>query len=138
MDMEQSKKNLEEALEQIDLLSKEKDNLEDKYGDAKVYIGKLKDKIDDMKSKNKDLRSQLSQVPFELDSIKIEHTKLEKYNIIVKGELTQTKQKLEKLYSSSEKIDEKISIQRFYHQFYHYQNIISQVATWLVLILLSQ
>ena len=58
----------------------------------------------DPKFDNANLRSQLSQVKFELDSIKIEHAKLEKYNIIVKGELTQRKQQLEKLYSS-EKID---------------------------------
>ena len=43
-----------------------------------------------------------------LDSIKIEHEKLENYNIIVKGELTQAKQQLEKLYSNNEKIDEQI------------------------------
>ena len=65
-----------------------------------------------MKSKNADLRSQLSQVTSELDFIKIQHIELEKYNTIVKGELTQTKQQLEKLYSSSGKIDEKMSIQR--------------------------
>ena len=46
--MEQLKKNLEEALQQIDLLTEERDNLKDKYEDAKVYIGKLKDKIDDL------------------------------------------------------------------------------------------
>ena len=43
------KKNLEEALEKIDLLTEEKDNLKDKYEDAKVYISNLKDKIDDLK-----------------------------------------------------------------------------------------
>ena len=50
--MEQLKKNLVETLEQIDLLTKEKDNLKDRYEDAKVYIGKLKDKIDDLKAKH--------------------------------------------------------------------------------------
>ena len=50
MDMEQLKKNLEEALEQIDQLIEERDNLKDRYEDAKVYIGKLKDKIDDLKA----------------------------------------------------------------------------------------
>ena len=45
-----------------------------------------------LKTKNVDLRSQLIQVTSELDSIKIEHVELEKYNIIVKGELTQEKQ----------------------------------------------
>lgn len=53
-----------------------------------------------------------------LDSIKIEHEKLDKYNIIVKGELTQTKQWLEKLYTSFEKIDEHI-----FHQKPSYEKI---------------
>ena len=51
MDMEQLKRNLEEALEKIDLLIEERDNLKDRYEHAKVYIGKLKNKIDYMKSK---------------------------------------------------------------------------------------
>ena len=51
MDMEQLKKIFKEALEQIDLLTDERDGLKDRYEDAKVYIGKLKDKIDDLKSK---------------------------------------------------------------------------------------
>ena len=134
MDMEYLKKNLEESLEKIDLLTNERDCLKDRYEDAKVYIGKLKDKIDDIQStkepseksysndkvedlkkeneilkhvlkivehklslkkhgsknepdltfENTDLRSQLSQVTSELDSIKIKHAKLEKYNTIVK------------------------------------------------------
>ena len=71
-----------------------------------------------MKTENEDLQSQLSQVIFELDTMKIEHAKLEKYNIIVKGEMTQAKQQLEKLYSSSEKIDEQI-----FHQRPHYDKI---------------
>ena len=50
MDMEQSKRNIGEDLEQIDLLTKEIDNLKDRYEDAKVYIDKLKDNIDDLKS----------------------------------------------------------------------------------------
>lgn len=45
------KKNLEEALEQIDLLNNERDGLKDRYKDAKAYIGELKDKIDDLKWK---------------------------------------------------------------------------------------
>lgn len=49
MDMEQLKKNLEEALEQIDLLTNERDGLKDRYKDAKAYIGELKDKIDYLK-----------------------------------------------------------------------------------------
>ena len=47
-----------------------------------------------------------------METIKIEYAKLEKYNNIVKGELMQTKQQLEKLYTSSEKIEEQLSIQR--------------------------
>lgn len=160
--MEQLKRDLEEALEQIDLLTKERDNLKDGYEDTKFYIRKLKDEIDDLKSikepreqtnsndevetlkkendilrhelkivelklslkkhdsknepdlksENIDLRSQLSQVTSELDSIKNENVELEKYNIIVKGELTQARQQLKKIYSSSEKIDEQLSYQR--------------------------
>lgn len=49
---------------------------------------------------------------YELYYIKIENAELEKYNTIVKGELTQAKQQLEKLYSNSEKIDDKIFYQR--------------------------
>ena len=48
--MEQLKKNLEEALEQIDLLIEERDNLKDRYENAKVYIGKPNDEIDDLKA----------------------------------------------------------------------------------------
>ena len=51
MDMEQLKKNLEEALEQIDLLIDERGGLRDRYKDAEAYIGELKDKIDDLKQK---------------------------------------------------------------------------------------
>ena len=36
---------LQEALEQIDLLTEERDKLKDRYEDSKVYIGQLKDKI---------------------------------------------------------------------------------------------
>ena len=129
--MEQLKKNLEEALEQIDLLTDERDGLRDRYKDAKAYIGELKDKIDDLKkkepseradddiedlkkeneilkhelkivelklslkknggksdselkAKNADLRSQLTKVTSELETIKLEHAELEKYNTIVK------------------------------------------------------
>lgn len=51
MDMKQLKRNVEEALEQIDLLIEERDNLEEIYEDEKYYIGKLKDKIDHLKSR---------------------------------------------------------------------------------------
>ena len=49
--MEQLKKNLEEALEQIDLLTDERDGLRDRYKDVKACIGELKNKIDDLKQK---------------------------------------------------------------------------------------
>ena len=39
MDMEQLKKNLEEALEQSDLLIDERDGLKDRYEDSNIYIG---------------------------------------------------------------------------------------------------
>ena len=39
-------------------------------------------------------------------------SKINIYTTILKGELVQTKQKLEKLYTSSEKIEEQLSIQR--------------------------
>ena len=153
--MKQLKKDLEEALEKINLLTEERDNLKDRYKDAKVYICKVKDEIDDLKFgkepfvqtsdnddtknlkkeneilkhelkigelklnlktsgskseldltiENTNLKYQLSQVTFELDSINIEYVELEKYNIIVKGALTQEKEQLEKIYSSFEKIN---------------------------------
>ena len=52
MDMEQLKKNIEEALEKIDLLIDERDGLKNRYEDAKIYISKIKDKIDDLESKS--------------------------------------------------------------------------------------
>ena len=42
----------------------------------------------------------------------MEHAKLQKYNTIVQGELIKTKQQLEKLDTSSDKIEEKILVQR--------------------------
>ena len=66
----------------------------------------------ELKVENVNLRSWLSQVTSELDTIKIEHVELEKYNIIMKGELTQAKQQLEKIYSSSDKIDQLMLHQR--------------------------
>ena len=47
--MEQLKKNLEESLEYIDLLTYERDGLKDRYKDVKAYVGELKDKRDNMK-----------------------------------------------------------------------------------------
>ena len=53
-------KNLEEALGQIDLLTKERDKLKDRYEDSKVYIGQLKDKIEHLKSKPEYTKSKTS------------------------------------------------------------------------------
>ena len=44
-------KNLEEALEKIDLLTKESDKVKDRYEESNVYIGQLKEKIEHLKSK---------------------------------------------------------------------------------------
>lgn len=79
----------------------------------KLSLKRYDSKVEsDMKFENVDLRSNLTKVTFELESTKLQYNELEKYNIIVKGELTQWKQQFERLYSSSEKIDEHISIQR--------------------------
>ena len=51
MDMEQLMKNLEEELENINPLTKERDKMKDRYDDSKVYIGQLKEKIEHFKSK---------------------------------------------------------------------------------------
>ena len=73
----------------------------------KLSLKKNKGKNDfEIKAKNVDLRSQLRKEKFELESIKLEHVELEKCYTIVKGELMQTKQQLEKSYTSSEKIEE--------------------------------
>ena len=92
MDMEHLKKNLEEALEQIDLLIDERDGLKDRYEDAKFYIGKLKDKIDDLKSKT----------PSEQTSGDVEDPKKE--NEILKHELKIIELKLS-LKRNGNKID---------------------------------
>ena len=44
--------------------------------------------------------------------MKEDHEELHKYNTIVKGELTQYKQQLEKIYSRRENIDDSMSIYR--------------------------
>ena len=77
--MEQLKKNLEEALEQNDILTKEGDTLKDRYEDAKVYIGKLKDKIDDLK---------YTKEPSEKSSSDDEVKTLKKENEILKHEFS--------------------------------------------------
>ena len=50
--------------------------------------------------KNLDLRASLAKKTFEFETLKEDHEELHKYNTIVKGELTQCKQQLEKLYES--------------------------------------
>ena len=58
------------------------------------------------------MRSNLTKITSELESTKLNYEELLKYNTIVKGELTHAEKQLEKLYSSSEKIDEKLYYQR--------------------------
>jgi uncharacterized coiled-coil DUF342 family protein len=60
MDMKHLTKNLEEALEKIDLLSKERDKMKDRYEDSKVYIGQLEEKIEHLKSKLESIESKTS------------------------------------------------------------------------------
>ena len=60
MHMEQLMKNLEEYLEQIGLLTKERDKLKDIYEDSKVYIGQLKEKIENLKQKLESTESRTS------------------------------------------------------------------------------
>ena len=152
-------KNLEEEIEKIDLLTKERDKLKDIYEDSKVYIGQLKEKIEHLKSKpqstesrtsdndysnlkieykilkhelkimnmkltlrndpskvesdlrteNADLRASLAKKTFAFETLKEDHEELHTYNTIVKGELTQRKKQLEKLYSSKEKLYDSIA-----------------------------
>ena len=54
----------------------------------------------------------MRKVTSKLESIKLEPVELEKCNTIVKCDLAQTKQKLEKLYTNSDKIEEQICAQR--------------------------
>ena len=61
----------------------------------------------DLNSKNVYLISILSRVSYELEVTMSQYKYLEKYNVIVKEELTQTEQQREKLYSSNENLDEK-------------------------------
>ena len=65
-----------------------------------------------MKTKNADLRASLAKKIFEFETLKEDHEELHRYNTIVKGELNQCKQKLEKIYSRRENLDDSMSIQR--------------------------
>ena len=75
MDMDQLQKNLEEALEQIDLLTEERDSYKGKYENAKGLIDKLKGKILDLKSEK------------ESDILVEDCGELEKENVILRHEL---------------------------------------------------
>ena len=63
-----------------------------------------------LKIENSDLRTNIENKTYELEALKSVHEELQKYNTIVKGELTQRKIQLEKLYTSREKLDESMSI----------------------------
>ena len=65
-----------------------------------------------MKTKNSDLRVNLAKRTSKLEALKEYRKELQKYNTIVKGELTQSKVQYEKLYSRKENLDESMSIQR--------------------------
>ena len=94
MDMEQLQNNLEEALEQIDILTEERDNLKERYEDAKYYNGKMKENIDHLKSK-KESTNKIK------DSDEV--SRLMKENEILKHEL-----KINEMNLSSKKDDRKI------------------------------
>lgn len=126
MDMEQLKRNIEESLEQIDLLTKEIDNWKDRYEHANVYIGKLKDKTDDLKfgkesnvqtSKNDevgnikkeneilkhDLKTMELKLSLKKDGSKSEPNMRSK-NIDLRSQLSQIKFKLDSIKIENEKL----------------------------------
>lgn len=94
MDMDQLQKNLEKSLDQLDVLTKERDNLKDKYEDAKDYIEKLKEKIEHIRSKkeSKDQTKDCNEV-----------SRLKKENEILKHGLD-----IKNLYLSLKDDDKKI------------------------------
>ena len=65
-----------------------------------------------LKTENANLRPSLAKTTSKFETLEEDPEELHKYNTIVKGELTQCKQKLEKLYSSKENLDDSMSIQR--------------------------
>ena len=71
MDMEQLMKNLEETLEQIGVLTEERDKLKDRCEDSKVYIAQLKDNIEHLKSRPKSTESETSDDDY--SKLKIEY-----------------------------------------------------------------
>ena len=52
--------NLEGALDQIDLLTEERDKMKGRYEDSKVYIGQLKETNEHLKFKPKSTESKTS------------------------------------------------------------------------------
>ena len=64
----------------------------------------------DLKTKNVDLRASLAKKTSKFETLKEYHEELHKYNTIVKGELTQCKKQLEKLYSNREKLNNSMSM----------------------------
>jgi hypothetical protein len=66
----------------------------------------------DLRFENADLKFKCTKVTYEFEIANLQYSKLEKYNTIVKGEITQTKQYHQKIYSNSQKIDEKTMTQR--------------------------
>ena len=78
-------KNLEEALEQIDLLTQERDKLNDRYEDSKVYTSQLKEKVKHLKTKPESTESRTRNNDY--SKLKIEYK-------ILKHELKITNLKL--------------------------------------------
>ena len=78
-----------------------------------------------LKIKNINLRESLVKKTSKFETLKEDHEELHKYNIVVKGELTQCKQQLEKLYSSRENIDDSMPLQRLIYDKNGLGNIIS-------------
>ena len=59
-----------------------------------------------LKTKNIDLRESMQKNTFEFKTLKEDHEGLHKYNTIMKHELTQCNQEIEKLYSRKGKLDD--------------------------------
>lgn len=103
-------KNIEATLK----LKKEIALLKHELGITNLKMSMMEDenKIQsNLRFENLDLKSKHIKMTFELESMKLQYTKLEKYNIVVKGELTKTKKHLEKLYLGTKNLDENIMAQ---------------------------
>ena len=66
----------------------------------------------DLKNENTNLTESMVKKTSKFKTLKEDHEELHKCKTIVKGELTQCKKQLEKLYTNREKIDESMPIQR--------------------------